>query len=118
MADENEPRVYGLPDGAGRESAEGLRGARATSRPRHRDPSLSHIVPLETGRTVVLREGSGVAYAEATGRAGLAEPKAWRDTSCNEETRAHRRVAVPVLAGLAVATGIATLALWRLRPSA
>ncbi|GAO38124.1 hypothetical protein SCH01S_04_00080 [Sphingomonas changbaiensis NBRC 104936] len=116
MADETQARVYGMPDPANRDpvAPEGMRGDRVEVEPRRRDPDLSHKVMLETGNTVTLDEGSGVAYAEATGRAGLAEAKPWRDTRVEDEPGTGTS-AIPLLAGLAIAAGVVAFALWRYR---
>lgn len=115
MADKGEPRVYGMADQANRDppAAEGMRGDKASARPRDRDPDLSHQVTLGDGHRVTVSEGSGVAYAEATGRAGLAEPKPWVETVVEDEPPA-RANPVPLLAGLALGAGIFAFALWRL----
>jgi hypothetical protein len=74
-----------------------------------------HDVTLDDGRIVTLNEGSGVAFAEETGRARLARAKPWRDTRVRDED-----AAVPLLPILAVAAavGIIAFALWRFRPQA
>lgn len=78
MTDENKARVYGMSDPANREppAAEGMRGEQATERPRDANPALKRVVALDSGRLVEVREDSGVGWAEAAGRAGLASPDA------------------------------------------
>lgn len=76
MADENETRVYGMPDGNDRAAppAEGLRGERSTLAAKEGgNPALRRRVTLDTGAIVEVREESGVGWAEAVGRAGLVE---------------------------------------------
>lgn len=76
MADENEPRVYGMPDGNDRAApaAEGLRGEKTSLAPADEgNPALRRRVTLDTGAIVEVREDSGVGWAEAVGRAGLVE---------------------------------------------
>lgn len=75
MADENEARVYGMADQANRSppAAQGLRGEQTTTRPSDANPALKRVVTLDSGRLVELREDSGVGWAEAEGRAGLAD---------------------------------------------
>jgi hypothetical protein len=76
MAEENEPRVYGMADQANRDppSAEGLRGEKSTLTPQDEgNPALRRRVTLDTGAIVEVREESGVGWAEAVGRAGLVE---------------------------------------------
>ncbi|NNM76534.1 hypothetical protein HJG53_06415 [Sphingomonas sp. ID1715] len=68
MAEENQARVYGMADQANRHppAAQGMRGENLD---RHEsDEEFSHAVTLETGKTVAVSEGNGVAFAEATGR--------------------------------------------------
>jgi hypothetical protein len=115
MADEPKARVYGMADPANRDppAPEGMRGAKAETEPRREAPDLSHEVTLDDGRSVTLDEGSGVAYAEATGRAGLAKAKPWRDTKVRDEDNGLNLL--PVLA-IAAAAGILAFALWRFRP--
>ena len=115
MADKGEPRVYGMADQANRDppAAEGLRGEKPSARPREREPDLSHKVTLGDGNTVTVSEGSGVAWAEATGRAGLAEPKPWLEPAPEEEPP-MRFSAAPLIAGLAIGAGVFAFALWRL----
>lgn len=66
-----EARVYGMADQANRHppAAQGMRGE---NRP-ERLPEYAHNVTLGDGRTVTVAQDSGVAYAEATGRAGRGE---------------------------------------------
>jgi hypothetical protein len=101
MADENEARVYGMADQANRDppAAQGTRGAKAALEPGARDPDLTHKVALGDGRTVTVSEGSGVAFAEATGRAGL--------TADAADDELSQGSAAPWLIGLALAAGIA-----------
>ena len=75
MSDENEARVYGMADQANRDppAAQGLRGEQPTTRPDRANPALKRVVTLDSGRLVELREDSGVGWAEAEGRAGLAD---------------------------------------------
>jgi hypothetical protein len=67
-------RVYGMADQDNRDlpSAQGLRGEKSSLKARDHEPELTHSVTLGTGRTVSVSEGSGVAYAEATGRIAAA----------------------------------------------
>lgn len=117
MADENDVRVYGMADQANRDPApaEGMRGARSSTQPRRVDPDLSHQVRLDTGSTVTVSEGSGVAFAESTGRAGLAEPKPWLEPVAHEEPMSRSFDPVPLIAGLSVAIGIIAFTAWRMR---
>jgi hypothetical protein len=73
-------------------------------------------VALDDGRTVTVSEGSGVSFAEQTGRAGLAEAKPWRDTAVSDEDASSVPL-MPILA-IAAAAGIIAFALWRFRPQA
>jgi hypothetical protein len=69
MAEENKARVYGMADQANRHppAAQGMRGENSSSR-EGGDSGFRHAVTLDTGRTVEVSEGNGVAYAEASGR--------------------------------------------------
>ena len=111
MADENQARVYGMADPANRHppAAQGMRGEKASTRPGERDPEFSRPVTLEGGNTVTVSEGSGVAFAEATGRAG-AKPNVADD----EQEWPRGFGSVPALAGLALAAGIIAFAFGRL----
>lgn len=66
-----EARVYGMADQGNRQppAPQGMRGE---NRP-ERLPEYAHNVTLGDGRTVTVAQDSGVAYAEATGRAGRSE---------------------------------------------
>ena len=70
----NEPRVYGMADQANRHppAQQGLRGERSANSVQ--DPEFSHAVTLDGGKRVVVSEGNGVSYAEATGRVTRPEP--------------------------------------------
>jgi hypothetical protein len=116
MADKGEPRVYGMADQANRDlpAAEGMRGEKPSVRPREREPDLSHKVTLGDGNTVTVSEGSGVAWAEATGRAGLAEPKPWLEPAPEEGEPPTRFNPAPLIAGLAIGAGVLAFVLWRL----
>ncbi len=63
-----ETRVYGMADQANRHPP-ATQGMRGENRP-ERVPDYAHNVTLGDGRTVTVAQDSGVAYAEATGRAG------------------------------------------------
>lgn len=69
MADET--RIYGAPE-SGSERPPAKQGVRGENRA---EPSTdyAHDVSLADGRTVTVTEDSGVAFAEATGRAGRRE---------------------------------------------
>ena len=118
MADEDQARVYGMADPANRDPrpAEGTRGAKAETGADREALDFSHDVTLEDGRRVTVSEGSGVAFAEETGRAGLAEAKPWRDTRVRDED-ARSVPLLPMLA-VAAAAGIIAFALWRFQPQA
>ena len=118
MADEDQARVYGMADPANRDppAAEGVRGARAETGGDRESLDFSHDVALDDGRTVTVSEGSGVSFAEQTGRTGLAEAKPWRDTTVRDEDAAPVTL-LPILA-IAAAAGIIAFALWRFRPQA
>jgi hypothetical protein len=113
MAEEDQARVYGMPDPANRDPppAEGMRGEKAEADPQREALDFSHTVALDDGRTVTVSEGSGVAYAEETGRAGFAKAKPWRDTRVRDEDGISL---FPIL-GFAAAAGIVAFALWRFR---
>lgn len=68
-----EPRVYGQADDGNRTSPapapEGMRGEGGPATSDH--PELAHEETLSGGRRVLLEETNGVAFAEATGRAGI-----------------------------------------------
>jgi len=118
MAEEDQARVYGMPDPANRDpqAAEGLRGEKTEADRRRKDDlDFSHTVALDDGRTVTVSEGSGVAYAEETGRAGFAQAKPWRDTKVRDEDRPSMPMPVLPILGIALAAGIIAFALWRLR---
>lgn len=74
MAHENEAHLYGTADPANRmpPASEGMRGERATDRAGAANPALKRVLTLDSGRMVEVREDSGVGWAEAAGRAGLA----------------------------------------------
>ncbi|HEV2568934.1 hypothetical protein [Sphingomonas sp.] len=74
MAEENNARVYGMADQANRHppAAQGMRGEKSTGT-QGAGPEFSHDVTLESGRRVVVSEGNGVAFAEASGRIPSAE---------------------------------------------
>lgn len=106
MADENELHVYGMADQGNRPppAAQGMRGAKASTRPRERDPDFSHPLVLDNGKAVEVSEGSGVSFAEATGRAGFASDT---QRSAAADQRPGNSNAAPMLIGLALAFGIA-----------
>jgi hypothetical protein len=120
MAEESEVRVYGMADQANRDppAAEGMRGDKASARPSERDPALSHQVALGDGNTVTISEGSGVAFVEATGRAGLAEAKPSGETNDDDNVSARGFDPILLFAGLAVAAGIIALSYWSLNARA
>jgi hypothetical protein len=70
MAEENQVRVYGMADQANRHppAAQGMRGENSSAPPESSDSEFRHAVTLESGRTVAVSEGNGVAYAEASGK--------------------------------------------------
>lgn len=100
-----ETRVYGMADQANRHppAAQGVRGEKASTQPETRHPEFSHSVTLDSGKTVVVSEGNGVAYAEATGRIAKPEPEEMEIKFVPEERR-RRSAATPLLLG-AVFTG-------------
>lgn len=118
MTDESHAPVYGMPDPDNRDppAAEGMRGAKAETEPQRKEPDFSHTVALDDGRTATVTEGSGVAFAEQTGRAGFAKAESWRDTRIRDEDRAAAPL-LPILAA-ALGAGIIAFALWRLRAHA
>lgn len=119
MAEQSEARVYGMADQANRDPppAEGMRSDKTSLRPEQRDPALSHQVVLGDGNTVTISEGSGVAYAEATGRAGLVGPKLWLDPVPTEDEAPARVSPWPIVAGLLMSAGVVAFAAWRMRDS-
>jgi hypothetical protein len=74
MTEENKTRVYGMADQANRHppAAQGMRGENSSA-PAESESEFSHTVTLESGRTVAVSEGNGVAYAEASGRIQVAK---------------------------------------------
>ncbi|MFD1612547.1 hypothetical protein ACFSCW_12120 [Sphingomonas tabacisoli] len=119
MAEQSEARIYGMADQANRDPppAQGMRGDKASVRAGEGDPALSHQLALGDGNTVTISEGSGVAYAEATGRAGLAGPKLWLEPVSAEDDEPARVSLWPIAAGLLVSAGILAFAAWRMRES-
>jgi hypothetical protein len=114
MTQESEARVYGMADQANRHppAAQGLRGEKAAAD----ETGYRHEVMLDDGRQVSVAEESGVAFAEATGRAGRARPA--KPATAKMEPP-NRRVAVanalPLIIGLAVSAVILALTGWQLR---
>jgi hypothetical protein len=115
MADEYEPRVYGMADEASRgpPASQGLRGERSTTRPSEIEPAFSHTIMLDSGKQVVVSEGSGVAYAEATGRFGRAAGEAGEKPSTSRDQTA----AAALLGALVAGMGVGLLAARYLRSS-
>jgi hypothetical protein len=115
MADENEARVYGMADQANRHppAAQGMRGENSAARTRDHSPEFSHNVTLGDGKRVIVSEGSGVSYAEATGRAGhRADNEELEVEFAPEPSRQRRSPGLPLLAGLAaVGVGIGLYAI-------
>lgn len=110
MAEEKDARVYGMADQANRfpPPSEGLRGEQSSTRPDSANPALKRLVTLDSGRLVELREESGVGWAEAEGRAGLADQGDIRfDTPA---PRPHARYGLPLML-LALLGGLAAGAL-------
>jgi hypothetical protein len=70
MTKENQARVYGMADQANRHppAAQGMRGENSSAPAEGSEAEFSHAVTLESGKRVVVSEGNGVAYAEASGR--------------------------------------------------
>jgi hypothetical protein len=118
MANQDQVRVYGMADPANRDPppVQGMRGEKSEADPQRPDTDFTRQVTLDDGRTVTVSEGSGVAYAEETGRAGFAQAKPWRDTKIQNEGRPF----VPLFSvlGMALAAGVIAFALWRLRGQA
>jgi hypothetical protein len=100
-------RVYGAADEANRDPppSQGMRGEQTAPLTRDGQPELSHAVTLENGKRVVVSEDSGVAYAEATGRAGRVataigpepEPEPEPEMVIEVELEEPRRSRMPVL---------------------
>ena len=103
MAEENQARVYGMADQANRHppAAQGTRGEKASTRPG--DPEFSHAVTLDSGKQVVVSEGNGVAYAEATGRTAVARNREELDVEFIPEEASSRASRTPMLIGALVA---------------
>ncbi len=100
MSNDNQPRVYGMADQANRDppASQGMRGERGAAKGQ---PEFSHAVTLDTGKRVVVSEGNGVAYAEATGR--VARPETTQELEVEftpEPDPAARHSRKPLLLGL------------------
>jgi hypothetical protein len=80
-SDKNEePRVYGQADDGNRTppAPQGMRGENGdTLAPA--DPEQVHEERVAGGRRIVVEEVSGTAFAESSGRAGLAQERAKAD---------------------------------------
>lgn len=114
-----EARVYGMADQANRHppAAQGMRGENSPERL----DGYEHGVTLGDGRKVMVEEASGVAFAEATGRAGRSADGELEIEFAPEERQNIRRVDVPVstiLAAVGVAVGLFLVARARRRPAA
>lgn len=88
MADK--PRIYGMADDQEPPAPQGVRGEQAGDG----DPQFGRAIRLESGRTVVVRQGSGVSYAEATGRIGRAPA----ETEQEQERSASEPSVLPIIA--------------------
>lgn len=111
MAEENQARVYGMADQANRHppAAQGMRGEKATVA-ESRDEDFSHKVTLDSGRTIEVSEGNGVAYAEASGKVAKLEPQELKVEWVPEPERAPE-ISKPLLIGaLLAAAGVALYA--------
>lgn len=120
MTQESEARVYGMADQANRHppAAEGMRGEKSTQQPEDREAGYEHSVMLGGGRQVLVSEDSGVAYAEATGRAGRAPLRSPGPSNLQQPEPARsafRSNAVPLLIGLAASALIIGVTLWNRR---
>lgn len=75
MSDAKGPHLYGTPDPKNQPSppAAGLHGEQKAGAASH--PELRHEEKLADGSTVIVEEQSGVAFAEATGAAGLSKER-------------------------------------------
>lgn len=75
MSDAKGPHLYGTPDPKDQPPPpeSGLHGERKASAASH--PELRHEEKLADGSTVIVEEQSGVAFAEATGAAGLSKER-------------------------------------------
>jgi hypothetical protein len=65
-------------------ATQGMRGEKSSAGSVGR-PEFSHAVTLDNGKRVVVSEGNGVAYAEATGRVARPEPAAELEVSFTPE---------------------------------
>jgi hypothetical protein len=114
MTQQSEARVYGMSDQANRHppAAQGMRGEKAAAD----ETGYRHEIMLDNGKQVGVAEESGVAFAEATGRAGRSRPA--KPTNAEMEPP-HKPVAVanalPLIIGLAVSAVILALTGWQLR---
>ena len=74
------PRVYGQADDSSRTppAPGGMRGENADPLATP-DPEMAHEETLPDGRRVILEETNGVAFAEATGAAGLEAQHAYQE---------------------------------------
>lgn len=115
MANESEARVYGMADQANQPppAAQGVRGEKAAAG--DADADYRHEVTLDGGKQIAVTEDSGVAYAEATGRAGLSRrPAPERRVERGREPLSAPNE-LPLMIGLAISVGILALTIWRLR---
>jgi hypothetical protein len=114
MAQENEARVYGMADPANRQppAAQGIRGEKSASD----ETGYRHAVTLGDGRQVAVAEESGVAFAEATGRAARVRPAPPPKTRPGPvSNRGGVRNSLPMILGLAVSAAILGVTAWQLR---
>ena len=110
MAEENQARVYGMADQANRHppAAQGMRGENSTSPSEGSDSEFRHTVALESGRTVEISEGNGVAYAEASGKIERPQRDELEVQFIPEEPQ-RTDVSKPLLIGALFAAGGAAL---------
>ena len=109
MTEENQARVYGMADQANRPppAAQGMRGENATGA-QGGDAEFSHAVALDSGRTVQVTEGNGVAFAEASGKVDRPQvPELEIEFVREEEARPDLRT--PILIGALLAGAGAAL---------
>lgn len=120
MSDAKGPHLYGTPDPKSQPSppAAGLHGEQKAGATSH--PELRHEEKLADGSTVIIEEQSGVAFAEATGAAGLTrEQKATpAQPPAPPPMPAPPPAPLPALAAEPVASGSSRDDMRRLRPYA
>jgi hypothetical protein len=113
MENENEARVYGMADQANRDppATAGVRGEQATDRPDAANPALKRVVTLDSGRLVEVREDSGVGWAEAAGRSGLANQATTSPQLAATATPTPQPPLLPLILALAAGVVAGTVAI-------